>query len=168
MGWRRMRSGSQPADFRGIVSLIRLPMESPASPAALAAHGPARGKRRMRAFATFTLLSLLPSICLAANKLTFEDRIELTRGLTAEYAKVKLLLPRSRKPLEFDANGTFDKKKWDDVTKESGPAARTGDLIQITKIDIEDDKLVLEINGGMKGKGKWHDHVQIGLGNRHA
>ena len=122
----------------------------------------------MRACATFTLLSLLPSISLAANKLTFEDRIELTRGLTAEYAKVKLLLPRSRKPLEFDANGTFDKKKWDDVAKESGPAARTGDLIQITRIEIEDDKLVLEINGGMKGKGKWYDHVQIGMGNSTA
>jgi len=122
----------------------------------------------MRAVAAFAVVSLLPTISVAANKLTFEDRIELTRGLTAEYAKVKLLLPRSKKPLEFDANGTFDKKKWEEAAKESGPAARMGDLVQITKIDIEEDKLLLEINGGMKGKSKWYDHVQIGMGNSTA
>ena len=122
----------------------------------------------MRAIAAFAILSLFPTLPLAAGKLTAEDRIELTRGLTAEYAKVKLLLPRSRKPLEFDSNGTFDKQRWEAIAKESGPAARTGDLVQITKIEIEDDKLVLEINGGMKGKGKWYDHVQIGMGNATA
>ncbi len=118
----------------------------------------------MRAAATFAILSFFPSLSFA-NKLTFEDRIELTRGLTAEYAKAKLLLPRSKKPLEFEANGTFDKQKWAEAAKITGPAARMGDLVQITKIDIDDDKLVLEINGGMKGKSKWYQHVEIGMGN---
>jgi len=73
----------------------------------------------------------------AAEKLTEEDRIELTRGLTSEYATVKSLLPRARKPLEFDAKGTWDQKQWAEVAKESGPAARNGDLVQVTKIDID-------------------------------
>ena len=117
----------------------------------------------MRTIATAAIAMVLPSVSLA-NKLTFEDRIELTRGLSSEYATVKVLLPRSKKPLEFESSGTWDKKQWDEVAQQTGPAARTGDVVQITKINIEDDKLVLEINGGLKRGGHWYEHVQIGLG----
>ena len=117
----------------------------------------------MRTIATAAIAMVLPSVSLA-NKLTFEDRIELTRGLSSEYATVKVLLPRSKKPLEFESSGTWDKKQWDEAAQQTGPAARTGDVVQITKINIEDDKLVLEINGGLKRGGHWYDHVQIGMG----
>ena len=117
----------------------------------------------MRAFATIVVLSLLPAFSSAADKLTFEDRVELTRGLTAEYGTVKILLPRSKKALEFNSDGTYDKKQWQEIARESGPAARTGDLVQVTKISIEGDRLVLEINGGFKGGRKWYQGVQIGV-----
>jgi len=102
----------------------------------------------------------------ADRKLTFEERIEITRGLTAEYATVKALLPRSKKALPIEANGVWDKKHWEEVNKEFGPAARVGDLVQITKIEIESDKIVLEINGGMKSGRKWSDRIEVGMGSR--
>jgi hypothetical protein len=103
--------------------------------------------------------------CFAADpKLTDDDRIEILRGLTAEYATVKTYLPRSKKPLEIDSHGNWDKDKWQEAGREFGPAARIGDLVQITKVNIENDKILLEINGGMKGKGHWYDHVQVGMG----
>src|SRR6185503_5396882 len=102
------------------------------------------------------------------EKLTFEDRVEVTRGLTAEDATVKALRPRSKKALEFESSGTYNKKAWSDIAKESGPAARVGDLVQVTKIGIEDDRLVLEINGGFKGGKKWYSGVQIGVGGNTA
>lgn len=46
-----------------------------------------------------------------------------------------------------------------------GPAARVGDLVQITRITIEKDRLLIEINGGLKAGGHWYDHVQAGPGN---
>ena len=115
----------------------------------------------MRAFATAAIVSLLPSLSFAANKLSFEDRVELTRGLMAEYGTVRVLLPRSRKPLEFDAKTGYDKNQWAEIAKESGPAARTGDLVQVTKVELEDDKIVLQINGGFKGGQKWYRNVQV-------
>ena len=117
----------------------------------------------MRAVAAITIVIVLPSLSFA-GKLSFEDRVELTRGLVAEYATVKVLLPRSKKPLEYESAGTYDKKAWTEIAKESGPAARQGDLVQITKIDFETDRLVLEINGGFKGGKHWYDGVQIGGG----
>jgi hypothetical protein len=115
----------------------------------------------MRAFASIAVLTVLAPVGPAAEKLTFEDRVELTRGLMAEYGTVKVLLPRSRKPLEFNSDGTYDRKAWSEVARESGPAARNGDLVEITKLTIEADRLVLEINGGFKGGRKWYQGVQI-------
>lgn len=101
----------------------------------------------------------------ADQKLTEDDRIELLRGLMSEYATVKAYLPRSKKPLPYESSGTWDKQAWAAAGQEFGPAARVGDLVQITHLSIEDDKIVFEINGGMKGKGgHWYDHVQIGVG----
>lgn len=99
------------------------------------------------------------------KKLTFDQRVELMRGLTAEYATVKVPLPRSTKPLDVNTDGTWDKQKWDDAGKQFGPAGRIGDLVQVTRVDIEKDSIIFEINGGMKKKGSWKDHVSIGMGN---
>lgn len=121
----------------------------------------------MRMLAVIAAIGFLAPVAQAADKLSMEDRVELTRGLSAEYANAKVLLPRSRKPLEFDAkSGSYDKAGWSAIAKESGPAARTGDTVQVTKIDISDESIVLQINGGYKGGRKWYQGVQLsgGLG----
>lgn len=101
----------------------------------------------------------------AKDKLTEDEKIELLRGLEAEYAKAKTYLPRSSKPLEYNADGTWDKAKWQMLAQQQGgPAARVGDQIKITKIGFDGDKLLIEINGGLKSGGHWYDHVQIGMG----
>lgn len=102
----------------------------------------------------------------SADKLTYDERVELMRGLSFEYATVKQFLPRSKKALEYESSGAFDKKKWEDMGKEMGPAARLGDLVQLTKVSLEDDKIVLEINGGLKSGKHWYDRVQIGMGQQ--
>jgi hypothetical protein len=124
----------------------------------------------MRGYAVVGILTFAPGLLPAGNKLTWEDRVELTRGLTAEYATVKALLPRSHRPLEFDASSGYDKKQWTQIAKESGPAARNGDLVQITKVDIDEDKLVLQINGGYNGGKKWYQkgRLEVGMGGSTA
>ena len=44
-----------------------------------------------------------------ADKLTDDEKISLVRDLTSEYANAKVLLPRSKKPLLFNSDGTYDK-----------------------------------------------------------
>jgi hypothetical protein len=82
---------------------------------------------------------------------------------------VKVGLPRSPKPLPFESAGSWDKETWDEAAQKYGPAARVGDLVEITRVSIEGDKILLEINNGAKGKGgHWYDHVQIGMGTTTA
>jgi hypothetical protein len=116
----------------------------------------------MRILLVFTLLVPLSA---EKTKLSPLERVEIIRGLTAEHATAKTQLPRSKKPLVFESNGQYDKKAWFELFKQNGPAARTGDLIQITKVAIDDDKILLEINNGLKSGRSWKDRIEVGMGN---
>jgi len=99
----------------------------------------------------------------ADNKKTVEDQhVELIRGLTAEYATAKNGLPQAKKPLDFNADGTWDVLEWSNSARLVGVAARVGDLVQVTRVGIGKDTLLLEINGGLRGKRSFWDHVQMG------
>jgi hypothetical protein len=89
--------------------------------------------------------------------------MEIERGLNAEIATLKVILPRAKHPLVIRSDGQYDQRAWQKVLDEDGPAARRGDQIQITKVQIEKDRIVLEINGGTHS-GHWYDHVQVGMG----
>jgi hypothetical protein len=117
-----------------------------------------------------TLLTILAALCAPApaEKLTTQERIEIMRGLTAEYATMKVPLPRSPKALQVRASGEWDHKQWAEMATKNGPAARIGDLVQVSKVTIEDDKLILEINGGFKGGRKWYEHLEVGMGGSTA
>ncbi len=110
------------------------------------------------------VLLLFTAVGLAEDQLGFDDRVEIVRGLSSEFATLKAFLPQSKKPLEFESTGKYDPKEWQEAGKKLGPAGRTGDQVQITKVTLEHDKILLEINGGIKSGRKWYDHVQAGMG----
>jgi hypothetical protein len=116
---------------------------------------------------TCSAIAALAASSLLADqkKLTDDQRVELIRGLDAEYATVKITLPRSKKPLDYHPDGTWDITEWTMDLQRLGPAGRVGDLVQVTQVTIEKDSIILQINGGMRAKGGWKDHVSIGMGN---
>lgn len=120
--------------------------------------------RLISASGVVLVLLTLPGLRADSKKSAEDQRLELLRGMTAEYATVKTYLPRSKKPLEFNPDGTWDKAQWQETGRDMGVAGRTGDLIQVTHIQIEKDAIILELNHGMKGTGHWYDKVQVGLG----
>jgi len=100
------------------------------------------------------------------RNLTDEERVELIRGLTAEYATAKAAIPRSKDPLPLNIQGTIDQKRWTAAGTKNGPAAKSGDLVQITKVSLEDKRIVLEINGGISGGRKWYQRIEVGRGQQ--
>lgn len=146
--------------------LHRAPVCGISEGAGRAATGGDRGqlKRARRQFA-FGLIAVVATAGLVgADKLSIDERMEIERGLTAEYAIAKVSIPQSKKPLVVHPDGTYDKSEWQDAMYDGGmPSARVGDQLQITRVQIEGNKIVLEINGGTRGKGHWYDHVQIGM-----
>ncbi|HEU0118947.1 MAG TPA: hypothetical protein VFQ91_00355 [Bryobacteraceae bacterium] len=111
------------------------------------------------------LFLLLPAALTAKEKkLSDDERMALLRGLTAEYAKAKILIPRSKKPLPIHPNGAWSRETWDKAGVEQGPAARVGEMVQITKVRIEDNRVELELNHGLKTGPKWYERVEVGMG----
>jgi len=96
--------------------------------------------------------------------LSREDRIELTREMTSEYAAAKDILPRSRDALPLDIEGVKDEDSWDKAYNKWGAAAQVGDLVQVTKIEFDNKRIILEINGGFKGGKKWWQRIQVTAG----
>jgi hypothetical protein len=109
---------------------------------------------------------LFAPLCLeaAGPKLTPEDRIEIIRGLNAEYAITKIELPSSKKALPISATGVLEKQAWEAASRGYIVAAKKGDTVQITKVIIQGDEIQMEINGGLKSGVKWTDRISIGMG----
>jgi hypothetical protein len=112
------------------------------------------------------VLMVLASSAFAGDyeKLSPRERLDIVRGLASEFATAKILMPRSKKPLPFTIQGAKKEEDWSKAMEEYGPAARKGDVIQITKVDIRGDEIVFEINNGMKSGRKWYDRIQVGMG----
>ncbi len=100
------------------------------------------------------------------RKLTKDQRIELIRGLMAEFATAAVPVPRSKKPLVIQSNGAYDKDQWESIGRFEGQAARAGDTVQVTKIELSNDRIVLELNFGAKGGPKWYERIEVGTGTR--
>ncbi len=118
--------------------------------------------RNLSLGATVVLLSFAG--LMRADKLSFDERMEIERGLNAEYATAKVTLPNTRKPLLIHSDGSYDKAEWAESLRENGPSARLGDQIQITRVTIESNRILLEINGGGRKQGSWKDHIQLSAG----
>lgn len=114
------------------------------------------------------MLALGVSATALPAEMTDSEKQVLVRDLTAEFGTAKLLIPRSKKPLALLPDGTFDTMEWGAALNEFGPAARLGDMVQITKVDFKDDRLILELNYGISGGRKWWHRIQLSGSQRNG
>ncbi len=115
------------------------------------------------------LFYLVPALLVALplageDTLRPQSRAWIVRGLTAEFATVKKTLPRGQEGLHLQTNGQVDEKELEKQLVNNGPAVRPGELVQITKIDFQKDRIVFDINGGGKKKRKWFQNIEVGMG----
>lgn len=63
--------------------------------------------------------------------------------------------------------GQYDRAQWSEAMTKFGPAARLGDLVQITALRFDGKRIVLEINHGISGGRRWWHRIQVaGAGSR--
>lgn len=112
------------------------------------------------------LFTAAPGLLGDSKKQIEEQKLELLRGLGSEFATARTYFPRSKSPLGFEADtGYWNEQGWQQLGAQTGPAARKGDLVQITKVTVEGSMIVLELNYGFNGKnGHWYDGVSVNGG----
>jgi hypothetical protein len=114
------------------------------------------------------VFALVSSPSFAQERISRDSRIELIRGLAHEIAVVKVVLPRGKNGIFLNAQGEVDQGKATSELRQHGPAVRPGMPILITKVKIDSDRIVFEINGGGKKGKKWYQRIQIGVGTATA
>ena len=97
-----------------------------------------------------------------SDKMTGQTRLLVMRSLQSERVFARIMIPQGTKGIKIK-NGVVSPSDMviAQEVAEYGPAARPGDRCVITDVQIKDNKIVLEINGGPKKKQKWYQHIEV-------
>ena len=102
----------------------------------------------------------------SAKNATLQEgsKLELIRYVSGEFAKAVKPLPAGKEGFHVTVGKPLETEQLDRAVATHGAAINTGDSVQITKLDFHDRQIVVDVNGGGRGKRHWRDHIQIGIG----
>jgi hypothetical protein len=91
-----------------------------------------------------------------------ETRMDLVRAFNAELVYIRTSFPMGKKGLILK-NGVLQPgpQELQQMIALWGPAVKPGDQAQITDIQIKNDRIHFEINGGPIKKVKWYQRIQV-------
>jgi hypothetical protein len=92
------------------------------------------------------------------------SKLSLIRFVSGEFAKAIKPLPAGKEGFLFIIGKPLNAEALDRAIATHGAAVNTGDNVQITKLDFRDHQIVVDLNGGGRGKKHWRDHIQFGVG----
>src|SRR5215510_7224332 len=97
---------------------------------------------------------------------TLQDssKLSLIRYVSGEFAKAIKPLPAGKEGFWLYVGKPVNGEQLDRAVASHGAAVRTGDNVQITRLEFRDHQIVVDLNGGGRGKKHWRDHLQIGMG----
>ena len=92
------------------------------------------------------------------------SKLVLIRFVSGEFAKAVKALPAGKEGFLVYVGKPLSPEMLDRAVASHGAAINPGDNVQITKLEFRDHQIVVDINGGGRGKHHWRDHLQIGIG----
>jgi len=92
------------------------------------------------------------------------SKLSLIRFVSGEFAKAVKALPAGKQGFIAYIGKPLNTELLDRAVATHGAAVNTGDNVQITKLEFRDHQIVVDLNGGGRGKHHWRDHLQIGIG----
>lgn len=92
------------------------------------------------------------------------SKLSLIRFVSGEFAKAVKALPAGKEGFVFYVGKPLNAEFLDRAVATHGAAVNTGDHVQITRLEFRDHQIVVDLNGGGRGKRHWRDHLQIGFG----
>jgi hypothetical protein len=102
----------------------------------------------------------------AAKNVPLQDnsKLVLIRFVSGEFAKAVKSLPAGKEGFLVYVGKPINTEILERAVATHGAAVNSGDSVQITKLEFRDHQIVVDLNGGGRGKHHWRDHLQIGIG----
>jgi len=92
------------------------------------------------------------------------SKLELIRSVSGEFAKAAKALPGGKEGFLQYADKPLNEEILQRAVATHGAAVHLGEQVQITKLEFRDHTIVVDVNGGGRGKRHLLDHLQIGMG----
>jgi hypothetical protein len=92
------------------------------------------------------------------------SKLTLIRFVSGEFAKAVKSLPAGKEGFNLLVGKPLDTQLLDRAVATHGAAVNSGDNVQITGLEFRAHQIVVDLNGGGRGKHHWRDHLQIGIG----
>ncbi len=99
-----------------------------------------------------------------ADRLQPESRLAIVRFVSGEFARALRPLPAGKKGFRVKVGEPVDEKALHQAVANNGPAVSTGDTVQVTKLEFHDQEIVLDLNGGGRGKTRLRDRIHLDVG----
>jgi hypothetical protein len=99
-----------------------------------------------------------------ATTLEEYSKLQLIRYVSGEFAKATRNLPAGKEGFLHYVGKPLSQEQLERAVATHGAAVHIGDSAQITKLEFRDHSIVVDVNGGGRGKRHWRDHIQFGMG----
>ena len=100
----------------------------------------------------------------ALAQISHDARIEIVRTVLADQASARIGLPFGNDGIELSESGDINKDKLQREIQKNGQSVEAGKVVTVTDIAFDDNKIVLELDGGGKNKKSILDRIQVGVG----
>jgi hypothetical protein len=98
----------------------------------------------------------------SSRTLQGSSRVEIIRTVDGEFAKTARPLPGKTDGFILFVGKPIDEQKMSDALRLQGMAIPAGEPVQITQMDFETRRIVVQINGGAKKRFHLLDHLSVG------
>jgi hypothetical protein len=93
-----------------------------------------------------------------------QTKLDLIRYVSGEFAKATRNLPAGKEGYLYYVDKPLSQELLERAVATHGAAVHVGDSAQITKLEFHDHTIAVDVNGGGRGKKRWRDRIQIGMG----
>jgi len=99
-----------------------------------------------------------------ATTLQERSKLDLIRYVSGEFAKATRALPAGKEGFIHYVGKPLSTEQLQRAVATHGAAVNIGDNAQITKLEFREHTILVDVNGGGRGKHHWRDHIQFGMG----
>ena len=92
------------------------------------------------------------------------SKLELIRYVSGEFAKAAKALPAGKEGFLLFVDKPLNQNLLDSAVATHGAAVHPGEQVQITKLDFREHTIIVDVNGGGRGKKRFMDRVHIEMG----
>jgi hypothetical protein len=89
------------------------------------------------------------------------SKLELIRYVSGEFAKAIKSLPAGKEGLIVYVGKPLQPEFLERALATHGAAVNNGDKVQITKLDFQNHQIIVDLNGGGRGKKRLRDRIHI-------